>query len=366
MSNLIKRGTSYHLDLTSGGRRLRCSLGTRLPQAARTLARQIECAIAGGPKAEEWEVLKLILPPKSFAILASGRGLTAQQNMAEFETLFQEKLDRRVKLGELAESSRNLYLWAADRFFSRMAELKVRKMDAVTQTLIEEYLIFRKEATLAKGGSGRGLVTETTALQAIFNLAVEEGLIKSSPLRNKYKPDSDPKGPDPFTPEEVVRLGAAADGLAKLVFLLFRFTGLRGSDVAALTWGDVDLNNKVLRVQTKKRKKWVSIPLVPELYDQLVRETEGAGFVMEDKIIPGATRAKLYKTIKELGEKAGVPNAHPHRFRSALACELLAKGATLFDVAKLLGDSHAVVERFYAASTDKQQERIRGIMEKSG
>lgn len=363
MSNLTKRGTTFAFDATVGGRRLRFSLGTRLPQAARTLARQIECAVAGGPRAEEWDFLRTVLPPKSFAILSSGRGLTAQPNMAEFETLFQEKLDRRVKLGELAESSRNLYLWAADRFFSRMAELRVRKMDAVTPTLAEEYLIFRKDATLARGGSGRGLVTETTVLQAVFNLAVEEGLIKSSPLRNKYKPDSDPKGPDPFTPEEISKLDAAATGLTRLVFLLFRFTGLRGGDVAALTWGAVDFNNKFIRWQTGKRKKWVTIPLVPELYDRLSAET---GYLPEDQIIPDATRAKLYKTMRLLGEKAGVQNCHPHRCRHFLAAELLGKGATLFDVATLLGDTVAVCEKFYAASTDKQQERIRGIMEKSG
>jgi integrase/recombinase XerD len=286
--------------------------------------------------------------------------------MAEFEKVFQEFLDRRVRLGEIADSSRNLYLWAADRFFSRMAELRVRKMDEITPAVVERYLIWRKEATLARGGSGRGLVTDATALSSIFNLAVEEGLLKTSPLRHKLSPVEAPKGVDPFTPEEITRLSKAATGLDRLVFLIFRWTGLRGGDVAALTWRAVDFNNKVINWKTGKRGKWVKIPLSLELLDRLVWEMEGAGFIMDDRIIPGATRAKLYKTMRELGAKAGVPNTHPHRFRHYLAAELLGGGATLFDVASLLGDTHQTVEKFYAASTDKQQERIRGIMEKSG
>jgi integrase len=290
--------------------------------------------------------------------------------MAEFETLFQEKLDRRVKLGELAESSRNLYLWAADRFFSRMAELKVRKMDAVTPTLAEEYLIFRKEATLAKGGSGRGLVTETTVLQAVFNLAVEEGLIKSSPLRNKYKPDSDPKGPDPFTPEEIAKLDAAATGPDRLPFLLLRWTGLRGSDAVTVRWSSINWTDRKLHVQTRKRKTWVVVPLYGELLETLeavyLGRTGTVSGADDSPILFGLSRAKLYKLVADLGIRAGVKNCHPHKFRASLACTLLERGATLFDVAKLLGDSHAVVEKFYAATTDKQQERIRGIMEKSG
>jgi integrase/recombinase XerD len=366
MTILSKRGSVYCFDFMSNGRRLRGSLGTRLPAAAKTLLRQIEQARAEGPTSALWTTLRSVLPPASFEKISSGFRLTASPALSEFETRFLAHLDRRVCLGELADSSRKLYTWASSVFFSRMAERRVRKMDEVTAEVVDRYLCWRREAVLAQGKSGRGLVTETTVLQAIFNFAVEEGTLKSSPLRHRYRPDSDPKGPDPFTPEEIAKLDAAATGPSRLIFLLFRFTGLRGSDVAALTWGAADLNNRTLRWQTKKRGKWVNIPLVLELYDRLVWETGGVGFTMEDKIIPGATRAKLYKTIKELGEKAEVPNCHPHRFRHYLAAELLGRGASLFDVSALLGDSHGVVERFYASTTDKQQERIRGIMEQSG
>ena len=362
MTSTYKREAVWYFDRGLGGRRLRFSLGTRLPQAARTLARQIETAIAEGPKSEIWSTLKIVLPPSSYEILASSMRLTAQPALAEFEKLFQDHLSRRAQLGEIASSSRQLYDWAATQFFARMAELGVRKMDEITPTMCEEYLCWRKEAILKRGGSGRGLQTESTVLSQIFDLAMEAGVIKSSPLRTRYKPDVVALKVDPFTPEEILKLGAAAEGITALALSLLRWTGLRGSDAAELTWDAIDFSAKTLRWRTKKRGKVVTIPLATELKDRLHAEFSAKWPEPEARVIPGVTRAKLYRMMADLGKKAGVSNVHPHRLRHTFACDLLARGATLFDVAAMLGDSHAVTDSHYAAITDKQQERVRELL----
>jgi site-specific recombinase XerD len=43
--------------------------------------------------------------------------------------------------------------------------------------------------------------------------------------------------------------------------------------------------------------------------------------------------------MKALGRRAGVANVHPHRFRDTFAVDMLARGASPYDVAKLLGDT---------------------------
>ena len=58
-----------------------------------------------------------------------------------------------------------------------------------------------------------------------------------------------------------------------------------------------------------------------------------------------------------------VANAHPHRFRDTLAVDMLAKGATPYDVAKTLGDTIATVEKHYAPFTKDLRERVRRILE---
>jgi integrase len=64
-----------------------------------------------------------------------------------------------------------------------------------------------------------------------------------------------------------------------------------------------------------------------------------------------------------LGRRAGVPSAHPHRFRHTFAVDLLSRGASPYDVAKLLGDTVDTIEKHYAEWVKELRERARRIME---
>lgn len=75
------------------------------------------------------------------------------------------------------------------------------------------------------------------------------------------------------------------------------------------------------------------------------------------------TRPRLYERMLALGRRAGVPHAHPHRFRDTLAVDTLAKGMSPYDVAKLLGDTVETVEKHYAPFVRELRERVRRIME---
>jgi integrase len=63
------------------------------------------------------------------------------------------------------------------------------------------------------------------------------------------------------------------------------------------------------------------------------------------------------------GKRAGVPDAHPHRYRDTFAVDMLARGASPYDVAKLLGDTVATVEKHYAPFVKELRDRTRRIME---
>jgi integrase len=366
-TNVQKRGDIYYFDRVSGGRRIRASLGVHNPQAARTLVRQIEAARAEGPKAEEWATLRIVLPPASFLKVSSGFHLKESPKIQEFSRRFYERLDRRVRLGELAGGSRRLYEKAAQTFFSRLTDLGVQLLDECTPEVVEEYVIWRKDSLAAKGGSASSLRTETSALSAIFSFAQEEGLIQVSPLKSKITLDTEARGAEPFTQEEMERLGAATDESNKLPFLLLKNTGLRGGDASELTWAAYDPLAPSIRCLTKKRKKTVVIPLTKDFNEYLSlayirREPRPQS---TDKILLGMARPKLYTMMTELGKKAGVPGANPHRFRDTLAVTILRKGGTIYDVARVLGDAVATVDKFYTPFVSDLQERVREILEKS-
>jgi integrase len=75
------------------------------------------------------------------------------------------------------------------------------------------------------------------------------------------------------------------------------------------------------------------------------------------------TRPRLYQRMLSLGKRAGVADSHPHRFRDTLAVDMLARGATPYDVAKLLGDTIATVEKHYAPFVKELREHTRRLME---
>jgi len=103
-----------------------------------------------------------------------------------------------------------------------------------------------------------------------------------------------------------------------------------------------------------------------KLSDWLVQETDSRGWTMRelarrsslsiatisdsiptDPLIVGTKRdplttAGLLRLIKRLGERAGIPGAHPHRFRHTFAINFLRNGGKVFELQYLLG--HTTLE----------------------
>ena len=78
------------------------------------------------------------------------------------------------------------------------------------------------------------------------------------------------------------------------------------------------------------------------------------------------TRPRLYERMLALGRRAGVLDAHPHRYRDTFAVDsvdMLARGASPYDVAKLLGDTIETVEKHYTPFVRELRERVRRLME---
>jgi integrase len=304
--------------------------------------------------------LRTALPGSSFKRLTQGVLPDDPMKLTELETRFTDHTSRREKLGQIGVRTRREYERVIKLFFDRLIETGLGNVVEITPEAVESHLLWRKESILAKGGSGRGIITDTVALSALFDFAVEEGWMAKTPLKYKPKIPAVEEAVQPFTDEEMSALEAVEKpALEKTVFAVFKHTGLRCSDVASLRWGSVDFQTKTLRVLTAKRGKRVEIPMNREF----IRIMDDFRIEGEDRIFPGMVPHKLYQMVRSWGEKAGIANCHPHRFRHYRACYLLAKGCTLFDVAQLLGDTTTTIEKHYAKRTNGQQERIRGIME---
>jgi integrase len=190
-----------------------------------------------------------------------------------------------------------------------------------------------------------------------------------NPVRLEGRPgDSAEHGAQPFKPAELTKLREAA-GRDLLTFLLLRWTGLRGSDAVGLRWGEIDWETREINRLTQKRRKRVILPIHQELFFALEVERDRRNPQSEDRVLLSPetnrplTRPRLYQRMLALGRRAAVLDAHPHRFRDSFAVDMLARGASPYDVAKLLGDTVDTIERHYAPFVRELRERARRIME---
>jgi Phage integrase family len=120
---------------------------------------------------------------------------------------------------------------------------------------------------------------------------------------------------------------------------------------------------------TQKRRKRVILPIHQELFFALEVERDRQNPQSEDHVLLSPetnrplTRPRLYQRILALGRRAEVLDAHPYRFRDSFAVDLLSRGASPYDVAKLLGDTVDTIEKHYAPFVRELRERARRIME---
>jgi integrase len=68
------------------------------------------------------------------------------------------------------------------------------------------------------------------------------------------------------------------------------------------------------------------------------------------------------RLLKSVFRKEGLTGAHPHRFRHALATDILARGGTMADVADVLGISETIARKHYAKWSVERQQRVNRVL----
>ena len=256
-------------------------------------------------------------------------------------------------------------------FESFLTEQRTTRLQDITKPIVESFKVWRveriKRRRFARGATG--LVLDAAILHRVFAFAVENEMIVKNPVRMEGRPGENPEhGAEPFTAHDLSRLRDHA-GEDLFTFLLLRWTGLRGSDAVSVTWREVHFDGKEIERITQKRKKRVILPIQTELLFALEAEWERRKPDLSDRVLLNPltgkplTRPRLYHRMLALGKRAGVPDAHPHRFRDTLAVDMLTRGANPYDVAKMLGDTIETVEKHYTPFVRELRERVRMILE---
>lgn len=344
--SLKKRGRVWHAEGRCNGQRVHQSLKTRDATVARALLRDLE-----------------------LRLLSGGRLGTKTWN--EFADEFMRWIKLQVNgSGEDGEQSpSNRYEFVVRRFSRFLQErtiIELAHVDAAASAKYSEDRLRDVHPKTKKPATAKTVKSDLRTLHRIFSYAVECGYIEKNPVLWKGL-GTHGANTQPYSGDEVAAMLrdhiVVKQPMLKAIVLTFLFTGLRISDVVGLKREVIDITGGRLITVTKKRNKRVSLVLHPELVAALqihraclTQAQKESAYVFSKPDGTPLKRTGLTATLLRLFARCGIKRGHPHRFRDTFAVNVLAQGASLYDVAKLLAINVATAEAYYAPYSRELQD----------
>ena len=218
---------------------------------------------------------------------------------------------------------------------------------------IRYFLAMEKE----RGISGRSLENERAVLSAFFQWMACEDLIQKNPCMNIKPIKFTEERRLPFSDTEMDALrGACRSKKERAIVEMLASTGLRVSELSQLDVSDIDMDTQTVKVRhgkgDKERITYMTAVAMKHYKDYLQtrKEMHPAAFTNRtgDRLNAGGIR----KILKCIGDRAGVENVHPHRFRRTFATGLAGRGMDVQEVGKLLGHANINTTMIYVHTDD--------------
>jgi site-specific recombinase XerD len=240
-------------------------------------------------------------------------------------------------------------------------------LEKITPRQVQEFLA-------GQPVSAKTVLNYHTGLSALWTWAVVENITKVHILRGVERPRPETRAIVPFTESDLqALLGSLSTARTyrrpgkrpsthrlpnqernRAMILLLLDTGLRAEELCSLSIHQLDLRNRRVKVFGKGAKERI-LPFSPSTGSALwrylsPRREESAGarlFVTQDG--RPLTRSRLGKQLESIGQRAGVLDVHPHRFRHTFAILYLRNGGDPWSLQAMLGHTTMDMVRKYLA-----------------
>lgn len=300
--------------------------------------------------------------------------------MEQAKAALLELLDQLTVERGLSAHTLEAYEADLEQFIVFLEEGELTHLDEVTLETIDLYL----NALWARGLRTSSVSRKASALRRFFRFLEQEGY-RSTDIADRIPVPRSPRAlPAVLSVEEVQQLLTAAEpgqddepdqyrrAVRDLAMLELGYgAGLRVSELTGLRLGDVDLNERWVRVRGKGDKERI-VPIgelaaraiqryLSEIRpDWVNRESRDALFITSRGT--GLSRVAFYKIVRRLCDVAGLgdrePPVSPHTLRHSFATHLLVNGADLRSIQEMLGHEDISTTQIYAHLERAQLERV--------
>lgn len=299
------------------------------------------------------------------------------------------KFEAKIALGQLDEKvKKRPFEYYANKYLEYKQELKsfnhiygrvVNKIlpvfkgmlvDEIKRTNIKDFT-----HGLLKTLSPKTVSNILSVLNGIFEIAIEDEVIKDNVCEHIKLPQHNKDEIEPFTPDEVEKiLESIKEEWFKNFVAIGFYTGMRTGEIMALMANDIDYNNKSIKVrrsinrgkvQTPKTKTSIrDVPmfdvLIPYLKSQQALSKQL--FLFTDKGEPYYEASYISKRRwKLLLDSLGIKYRRLYTTRHTFISAMLRTGKlSLLDIARIVGHSNTqMIITNYARFIDGEQLKIR-------
>ncbi len=206
-------------------------------------------------------------------------------------------------------------------------------------------------------------------LKSFFKWCFGEGYIKQQPTINIKCIKQEKRIKKAFSETELEMLRQTAGQVAKnsfceklrsardlaIIDTLFS-TGVRVSELANMKISDIS-GDEIIVFGKGEKERVVYLNARAKLsiqqYLEIRTDSNKALFISVHKPFNQLEKASIEVIVRKIGEKCGVENVHPHRFRRSAATLALNRGMPIEQVSKMLGHENIETTTIYARSSDE-------------
>ena len=285
------------------------------------------------------------------ALLAFGGENKTKHSLGD---VVQDYLAREYKGKDYKKQSTRLDFWVKSIDVKPISDISIRDVS-------EEMLM------LPNGLSNATINRYKSALSVVFNYA-----------RRQYNLTSNPVGLIPSKPEDNHRVrylstleknrllqacGEAAWSKLYLLVLLAITTGARRGELLGLRWNDIDFERQTAYVKTTKNGQPKVLPLTNDVVNELTRFRQQDSSLIFNSEVKSDKAFCFNKQWKKALNKAEVDNFRFHDLRHTTASYLAMSGASLLEIADVLGHKQIQMTKRYAhLCIDHKQRLINSVM----
>ncbi|MCO5497679.1 tyrosine-type recombinase/integrase [Enterococcus casseliflavus] len=293
-------------------------------------------------------LLMMYLEP--FELVKSSTDIVIYDEKSDASAYHQFMVSKKIQ--GLSDGTLKLYMQTINFFMSKLR----KPFKDITTNDIRLFIANREiHDRISKGTLAR----ERGCIVRFFHWLYIEEFIDRDPGARVEKIKVPKRRKQEFSELEVEKLRSAASNAKEtLIIELLLSTGCRVAEVVSLNFSDYDQENDSIEVIGKGNKQRTlyfnaKAKLALNHYLKEVPHITGPLFYGQT-IGKEMTTAGIQKLVKRLGERAGVLNVHPHRFRRTAATLARRHGMPIELVSRFLGHENIETTMAYSMINDDE------------